>query len=142
MVKRKNKRGNVGSGQSLTHVATVVANATASNYLAQTTFGVIANRPARPHSVSVQYVSASPGRTFTVLFYGANQEIIHRSPVLLTGIVPRVYRAVMPRNTDYSIWNATDVFCTINTVVVSGNQITCAFNAKMIYKNPSPVNYV
>jgi hypothetical protein len=128
--------------QTLNHLASINFNAVSSNYLAGATFGVVANRPARPHSVKVQYVSQQPGRTFSILFYGANQEIIHRSPVLLTGVTPRVYSTRLPPNTDYSTWNSADVIMTANSVAVSGNLITLAVDYKMIYKNPVPTSFV
>jgi hypothetical protein len=142
---RRSRRSPRGAGlinQSLNHLASITFNSVSSNYLAGATFGVVANRPARPFSVKVQYVSQSPGRTFTLLFYGANQEVIHRSPILLTGVVPRVYQARLPPNTDFSTFNSADVLMTANSIAVNGNIITLAVDYKMIYKNPLPTSFV
>ncbi len=105
--RRSRQRNNIGEqSQVLLHPMTVVSSATNVTSILQPVSGIIANRPARPDHVTVEYYSVNP-RSFTFTVFGGNLEEVYRSPVLISGPIPKKFQIPLPKTTDFALYAAT-----------------------------------
>ncbi len=117
--------------QQLIHPASLGASTGASSVFTANNFSIIANRPARPRLLEVEFFSAQP-RSFTILMQGGNAEEIWRSPLLLSGPIPRRRRYQMPTSTDFALYAGTETVLTVFHSASSG--LVFAFNLGVEYK--------
>ncbi len=130
MMNRRQRRNNDLS-QVLLHPMTAVTSALTTTSILQPVSGIIPNRPARPVNVSVEYFSAVP-RSFTFTVYGGNLEEVYRSPVLLSGPIPKKFTTSLPSTTDFALYAATGNV--IQFVHATNPGISFAVNMRIAYK--------
>jgi hypothetical protein len=114
---------------------TVVSSATTTTNILQPVSGIIANRPARPDHVTVEYFSAVP-RSFNFTIFGGNLEEFYRSPVLLSGPIPKRFQVPLPKNTDFALYAATGNVIQFTHATNPG--ISFAVNMRVAYKTALP----
>ena len=60
----------------------------------------------RPHAVEMRYANSAPvGVRFRI--YAGNGEEVYQSPALVAGAAPQVFRATLPGNTDFAIYESS-----------------------------------
>jgi hypothetical protein len=117
----------------LVHPAASVSSASANTVITATTFAILVNRPARPRKLEVEYFSVSP-RSFSFNIVLADGEVVYRSPTLLSGPIPRRFTSVIPRSSDYSVYQGGDPVVQISHA--TNPQINYVFNIKFEYSFP------
>ena len=91
------------------------------------TFGFPTSRPMRPHALEVRYAHSTPtGVRFRV--YAGNGEEVYQSPALIAGQAPQVFKATLPANTDFSLYDNSQ------TVMEFGGVGTYAIRLIMAHK--------
>ncbi len=134
--RRSRQRNTLGDqSQVLLHPMTVVSSATTVTNIAQPASGIIANRPARPDHVTVEHFSGVP-RSFSFTIFGGNAEEVYRSPVYLTGPIPKRIQVSLPKSTDFALYAANGIVVQFN----HGTNASISFvvNMRVAYKTALP----
>ncbi len=134
--RRSRQRNSLGDqSQVLLHPMTVVSSATAVTNIAQPASGIIANRPARPDYVTVEHFSGVP-RSFNFTIFGGNAEEVYRSPVYLSGPIPKRVQVSLPKNTDFALYAANGNVVQFNHG--TNANISFVVNMRVAYKTALP----
>ena len=135
--RRSRQRTTLGDQtQVLLHPMTTLSSGVAVTNIAQPASGIIANRPARPDYVTVEYFSLVP-HTFNFTIFGGNAEEVYRSPAYLSGPIPKRVQVSLPKNTDFAIYPANGNVIQFNHAL--GPNISFVVNMRVAYKTALPV---
>jgi hypothetical protein len=140
MARRRNRRRTNMNRmqQKLQHPFSQVSAAANATTVPASAVGVISQRPARPVSLQLTFMSAV-ARSFIFTVSAANKEEIFRSPTLLSGPIPTTRSFRLPRSTDFAFYDGTEVVVLFQHATNPAINWVC--NMQFEYNNTKPETY-
>jgi len=133
--KRNTRRNKRTSGtQQLVHTTSAITGAATLTNITVSRLNVVFERPARPKAIKLTYFSTVP-RAFYYSVLNAVAEEIYRSPVILSGPIPRSLAVRFVSGIDFGTYPSTNTAIIINSVASS--TINTTIELTMEYKYPS-----
>jgi len=136
MARKKNTRRNkrTSGTQQLVHTTSAITGASNITNVTVTRLNVLFVRPARPKSIRLTYFSTVP-RSFYYSVLNAVAEEIYRSPVILSGPIPRSLAVRFVGGIDFGTYPSDNRLIVFNSVAAS--TINTTIELTMEYKYPS-----
>ena len=140
MRKRGTRQRSTNSMQTLVIPASLSSTANAISSFGNASVPVVVgvDRPGRPISLELEHYAQAP-RSFTFQVNGFNGEEIYRSPLILTGPIPRKFRCKLPRSTDFATLASAAEIIRFSHATNPG--IKWVLNLRVQYKSQSASSY-